>query len=73
MSTVGQSQQFAFEKEGRFIAPEQRLTLSSVRGIDAYEGPQPFDMLHYRLDITLPMTFDALEGTARMIMRLKEN
>ncbi len=73
LPTLGQSLQFAFEKEGRFIAPEQRFALSFARGIDAYEGPQPFDMLHYRLDINLPMTVDALEGSVRMLMRLKEN
>lgn len=39
----------------------------------AYEGPQPFDMLRYRLDLRLAMTTDALEGTCEMTMRLKRN
>lgn len=41
--------------------------------MDAYEGPQPFDMLHYNLALKLAMTTDALEGRCEMTMRLKRN
>lgn len=39
----------------------------------SYEGPQPFDMLNYTLDITLAMTTDALHGKLLMTMKLKQN
>lgn len=62
---------FLFEKEGRYIAPEQRFSLSSHRHRNTYDGPQPFDMLHYKLDITLGMTSNALHGSSTMTMKLK--
>ena len=38
-----------------------------------FEGPQPFDVLHYRLDLTLPMTTDKLSGKCTMTVRLKSS
>ncbi len=63
--------QLSFEKEGRFISPEQRFSLSSIR--NDYEGPQPFDMLSYKLDINLAMANDGLQGKSTMTMKLKQN
>ncbi len=39
--------------------------------IAAYDGPQPFDMLHYRLDVSLALLTDALQGKSTITMRLK--
>lgn len=72
-SVLAQQPDFRFEKEGRFVAPEQRLALADRHGTNVYDGPQPFDMLQYRLDITLAMTSEALRGNVVMMMRLKEN
>ncbi len=73
-SVFAQPSQFTFEKQGRFIAPEQFFSLSSThREADAYEGPQPFDMLSYKLDINLAMTNNALQGKSLMTMKLKRN
>ncbi len=71
---VSQPARFSFEKEGRFIAPEQRLGLGTVHSYrDSYDGPQPFDVLSYKLDISLAMTNESLQGRSFMTMRLKEN
>jgi aminopeptidase N len=53
----------AFSGYGKFRIP----TLH--RPID--DGPQPFDVISYSLDIALPMTSDALQGNCRMTLRLK--
>lgn len=39
----------------------------------AYDGPQPFDMLNYKLDLSLAMINDGFHGKMTMTMRLKEN
>jgi aminopeptidase N len=52
----------SFEKEGRFILPE---------GSFSYEGPQPFDMVSYKLDVSLAMVDDGFSGKSTMVMRLK--
>jgi aminopeptidase N len=71
-STVAQNQ-FNFEKQTRLLTPEQRFFLSSTPLHQvAYEGPQPFDMLHYHLNLRLSMVSDALQGSSAMTMRLKE-
>ncbi len=36
-----------------------------------YTGPQTFDMLHYRLDLSLAMVSEWLQGTATMTMVMK--
>ncbi|MBM2841408.1 MAG: Peptidase protein [Bacteroidetes bacterium] len=54
----------SFEKEGRFVLPERSFS---------YEGPQPFDMLSYKLDVSLAMVNDAFQGVCTMTMRLKAN
>lgn len=38
-----------------------------------YDGPHPFDMMHYRLDLSAAMTNDALQGRCEMRLRLKEH
>ncbi|MFN0156736.1 MAG: M1 family aminopeptidase [Bacteroidota bacterium] len=64
----------SFDKAGRFIAPDQGLSLGRVHhNISSYDGPQPFDMLSYALDLYLPMTSDAISGTCVMTMRLKQS
>ncbi len=52
-----------FEKEGRFVLPCRSL----------YEGPQPFDVLNYRLDVRLAMVDDGLQGKSTITMRLKSD
>jgi len=52
------------EKDGHFILPERA---------SFYEGPQPFDMLSYKLDVSLVMVSDAFQGKCTMTMRLKSN
>ncbi len=64
-----QHHEFRFEKEGRSLGLDQW----SVARRGAYDGPQPFDVLHYKLDINLEMTSNALSGRSIMKMRLKEN
>ncbi len=54
----------SFEKEGRFVLPERSFL---------YDGPQPFDMLNYKLDISLAMVDEGLSGMCTMTMRLKAN
>ncbi len=54
----------SFEKEGRFVLPEHSFL---------YDGPQPFDMLNYKLDLSLTMIDEGLQGTCTMTMRLKAN
>jgi aminopeptidase N len=39
----------------------------------SYDGPQPFDMLNYKLDVSLAMVNDGFEGKMTMTMRLKES
>lgn len=63
---------FSFEKSGKFIAPDQGLSFSTIHRKVSYEGPQPFDMLHYRLDVSVAMTSHALRGKITMRMKLKE-
>lgn len=70
---LAQSPRLRWEKEGRFIAPDQGLSLGRLHvrpGL--YDGPQPFDVLHYRLDLHLAMTSNALSGTNVVTLRLKE-
>ena len=38
-----------------------------------YDGPHPFDMLHYRLALFAAMTTNALQGRCEMTLRLKES
>ncbi|MEK9139258.1 MAG: M1 family metallopeptidase, partial [Bacteroidota bacterium] len=57
------SQYSSFEKQGRFAAG----------GHSFYDGPQPFDMLSYKLDLSLAMVSDGLQGKCTMTMRLKAN
>ncbi|MBI5473276.1 MAG: T9SS type A sorting domain-containing protein [Ignavibacteriae bacterium] len=73
LRVVAQHRQVPVEKEGRIGLPDLRYLTSHALVMDAYEGPQPFDMLHYKLDITLPMTSDALAGRCFMKMKLKRN
>jgi aminopeptidase N len=54
----------SFEKDGHFVLPERSFP---------YEGPQPFDMLSYKLDVSLAMVNDAFQGKCTMTMRLKAN
>ena len=54
----------SFEKNGRLSLPARSFS---------YEGPQPFDMLSYELDVSLAMVTDALAGKCTMTMRLKAN
>ena len=62
----------SFEKEGRFIAPDQGLSLGTVHQKNSsYDGPQPFDVLKYDLAVSLPMVTNALEGRQTITMRLK--
>ena len=35
-----------------------------------FEGPQPFDVTHYKLDLELPMTTGALSGKCTMTLRI---
>lgn len=61
----------AVEKPGAFSVP-----LSAFERVQSgeteYDGPQPFDMLSYRLDLSLAMTTPNLGGKVLMTMRLKE-
>lgn len=52
----------AFEKGGRYLT--ERLS---------YEGPQAFDVLSYRLDLSLAMVDDGFGGKATIVLRLKTN
>lgn len=70
----GQPSGFSFDKAGRFIAPDQGLSLSRVHSrTNRYEGPQPFDVLHYRIELSLPLTSGYLEGKCTIVMRLKNS
>jgi len=72
-SALAQSSHLRWEKEGRFIAPDQGLSLGRVHvrpGL--YDGPQPFDVLHYNLNLRLTMIDEALSGTNVIALRLKE-
>lgn len=51
--------------------PEKHVVLPARSSF--YEGTQPFDMLKYRLDISLAMVNSNLQGKCSMIMLLKEN
>lgn len=67
------SRRQGFEKEGRFIAPDQGISLSrSHAKVSSYDGPQPFDVLHYDLQLRLPLTNDSLSGSNTMTLRLKQ-
>lgn len=68
---VGQlAAQQAWEKEAQCSRLIASVTLPRS---PSYDGPQPFDMLHYRLDLRIAMTSDSLAGRCSMTMRLKEN
>lgn len=61
-----------FEKAGRFIAPDQGLSLGKEHGRwMQYDGSQPFDVLHYDLRLQLAMTSALLAGSTTITMRLK--
>jgi aminopeptidase N len=65
--------QGGFDKQGRFIAPDIGISLATVhQKAPSYDGPQPFDVLHYDLDVYLPLTTHELSGRNTIIMRLKE-
>jgi aminopeptidase N len=69
LPAVAQRAHVAFEKQGRF-APASRALVAYRPD---YEGSQPFDMLSYKLDLSLAMTTDALYGSTLMTMKLKED
>ena len=54
----------SFDKSARFVLPGRPFS---------YEGPQPFDMLNYRLDVSLARVNDGFGGKCSMTMRLKAN
>lgn len=68
-----QSPSLSWEKDGRFVAPDRGLSLGRAHARqDFYEGPQPFNVLHYNLDLQLAMNNEALSGTNVITLRLKE-
>ena len=54
--------QVPFEKQGRFGQFDRQLL---------YDGPQPFDVIHSKLDIRLSMETDSLLGRSTITMLLK--
>lgn len=57
-----------FEKGERTV-PHHRLPPMNLAS--SYDGPQPFDVLHYKLDISLALVTSALQGKSTITMRLK--
>ncbi|GEM_PF-73096 len=62
---------FPFEKRGAFVAEDQGLSLNRVHRKLAYDGPQPFDVLHYEVDLFPAMTSAHLSGTVVMKLVLE--
>jgi aminopeptidase N len=66
------AQPISFEKQGRFIPSDPGLSMSTLhmKG-EVYEGPQPFDVLHYRLMLDLSLVNEGLSGISYITMRVK--
>jgi len=65
----GQGQDSA--EEGKILAIDGDLhSVPPMVGKPLYEGPQPFDMLHYDLEIRLAMEDERLDGKMTMTMLL---
>jgi len=64
-----------FEKEGRFVLSSgpavAHLFPSAWR--TAYVGPQPFDVLHYGITISLAMTTEMLQGKSSITLVLRSS
>ena len=43
---------------------------AQLRASPAYTGTQPFDVIHYRLDVNLAMTTESFQGTSSIILML---
>lgn len=73
VQTSAQENGFDVERKGCVFGREATGARASVflRNVD--DGPQPFDMLHYRLELAATMSNDALAGRCTMTMRLKED
>jgi aminopeptidase N len=72
-STVrSQPADWSFDDQGRFAVTDRSPSHGRFRdGESSYDGPQPFDILSYRLDLFLPLTSDALYGRSGITMVLK--
>lgn len=58
------------EKEGVHAAGNLPMMSKPFSDKDIpFEGPQPFDVIHYRLDLALPMTTGALSGKCTITLR----
>ena len=62
LRSFAEAQEMVIGEEGK------RMTLANPD----YEGSQPFDVLHYKLNLTLPLVDNRLFGTSEITMRLKQ-
>ena len=70
--TSAQYLQYPPEQKSRCVHAESFLNRQQAFNTAAYfEGPQPFDVQHYKLDLDLPMTTDELRGRCVMTLLLK--
>ncbi|MCZ6775009.1 MAG: M1 family aminopeptidase [Ignavibacteria bacterium] len=70
-SAVAQFSWKGFGKDGRFVAPDHGISPPRIyQSVSSYVGPQPFDMLHYSLDLSLSLLTDSLGGKTTMTLVL---
>ncbi len=66
------AQEYPFGKKGGYVAYDQGLSLGKDHGrLTLYDGPQPFDVLHYDVNLKLAMMSASLQGNVTIRMRLK--